>query len=188
MTARLLIFATALTSLGASTSAHEFTAGLPVAGPGSETRMAEIVAGFLLAADERDGHEGETSDGHLGGVDVQILLLPRGTGAGISGLFGHPAETPDVVIRFGANAALVVDIAPGTPVVEIGKLPPDQDWRQSEFAARYQATYGTPPTRDAAQGYNEARRLDMAIRPLDGLSPASAFHSAIASTKGGLKW
>ncbi len=188
MTPRFLIYASFLIGMGTSASAHEFTAGLHVARLGSETRLAEIVAGFLLAADERDGHEGETSDGHLGGVDVQVLLLPHDTGAEIPGLFGNPSQTPDVVIRFGAASPPFVNVAPRTLVVEAGKLPPDQDWRQSDFAARYLATYGRPPTRDAAQGYNEARRLDLAIRPLDGLSPRSKFEAAIASTQGGLEW
>ena len=188
MTFRFLIFAAFLAGVGTAASAHEFTAGLHVAGPGSEPRLAEIVAGFLLAADERDGHVGETSDGHLGGVDVQILPLPRESGAAISGLYGNPAQMPDVVILFGTGGLPVDNVAPGTPILEAGQLPPDQDWQQSEFAARYLATYGEPPTRDAAQGYNEARRLDLAIRPLDGLSPKSAFEAAIFSTQGGLKW
>ncbi len=92
MTPRFLIYASFLIGMGTSASAHEFTAGLHVAGLGSETRLAEIVAGFLLAADERDGHEGETSDGHLGGVDVQVLLLPHDSGAEIPGLFGNPVN------------------------------------------------------------------------------------------------
>ena len=188
MTPRFLIFAAFLAGMGTTASAHEFTAGLHVAGPDANSRLPEIVAGFLLAADERDGHPGETSDGHLGGVDVQVLLLPRGSGVGILGLYGNPSETPDVVILFDAASLPAMNVAPGTPVVEAGKLPPDQDWRQSDFAVRYLVTYGEPPTRDAAQGYNEARRLDLAIRPLDGLSPRSAFEAAIASTQVGLEW
>ncbi len=188
MTRLFRIFAAFLASVGTTASAHEFTAGLHVAGPGSGTRLAEIVAGFLLATDERDGHAGETSDGHLGGVDVQVLLLPRGSGAGIPGLYGNPAETPDVVILFGGSILPAELVPEGTPVVQAGQLPSAEDWRQSDFAARYLAVYGNPPTRDAAQGYNEARRLDLAIRPLDGLSPRSAFLVAIASTQGGLEW
>ena len=188
MTLRSLLFSAALVTAGATASAHEFTAGLHVSGPGSDTRRAEIIAGFLLAADERDGHPGETSDGHLGGVDVQVLPLPRGSGTGVPGLFGNPLESPDVVVMFDAASLSALDVAPGTPVVEVGKLPPDQDWQQSDFATRYLATYGSPPTRDAAQGYNEARRLDLAIRPLDGLSPGPEFATAIASSEGGLEW
>lgn len=188
MTRLFRIFAAVLASVGTTASAHEFTAGLHVGGSGSEARLAEIVAGFLLAADERDGHEGETSDGHLGGVDVQILPLPLDSGADIPGLYGNPAEMPDVLILFGEVGLPDEYVTPETPVVAAGDLPPDEDWRQSDFAARYLASYGQPPSRDAAQGYNEARRLDQAIRPLDGLAPRSAFESAIASTRGGLEW
>lgn len=188
MTPRFLILAAFLVSMGPGANAHEFTAGLHVPGPDANSRLPEIVAGFLLAADERDGHEGETSDGHLGGVDVQVLPLPRDSGASIPGLYGNPSQTPDVVVLFGDASGSTVSITPGTPTVETGGLPADQDWRKSDFAARYLATYGKPPTRDAAQGYNEARRLDLAIRPLDGLSPRAAFQAAIASTKGGVDW
>lgn len=188
MITRSLIFATFLAGMSTTANPHEFTAGLHVVGPDANLRLPEIVAGFLLAADERDGHEDETSDGHLGGVDVQILLLPRDNGIGISGLYDNPSETPDVVILFSAAGLPDLDIPPGTTVVEAGKLPRDQDWRQSDFAARYLVAYGEPPTRDAARGYNEARRLDIAIRPLDGLSPISEFEAAIASTQGGLEW
>ncbi|WP_165586928.1 hypothetical protein [Pseudaestuariivita atlantica] len=188
MIRRALIITALWAGTGGAVLAHEFTVGLYLEGPGSKARLAEIVAGFLLAADERDGHAGETSDGHLGGVDVQILPLPRGVGEDIAGLYGNPAQSPDVVIRFGSTRPSDIDIPPTTPVFEAGTLDPGQDWQQSDFAARYAATYGTSPTRDAAQGYNEARRLDMAIRPLDGLTPGPAFEAAILATAGGLEW
>ena len=54
-------------------SAHSSTAALLVVGEDREASLAEAVRGFLLAADERDGHANETSDGHLGGVDVHVL-------------------------------------------------------------------------------------------------------------------
>lgn len=182
-----LIFAGA-TLIGTTSwaAAHEFTAALYVSGPQAASRMAETVNGFLLAADERDGHANETSDGHLGGVDVQILPLPREIGAGVEGLYLSRAGAPDVVVVFGkADASALPD---GAVIVEAGVLPPDQEWQQSAFAKRYLAAYGTAPTRDAAQGYNAARRLDHAIRPLDGLSPAAEFSAAITSTAGGINW
>ncbi|WP_406871938.1 hypothetical protein WHT83_18035 [Aminobacter sp. P9b] len=61
-----LAFATAMLVAGPA-AAHEFTAAIVSFGEGREARLAEAVRGFLLAADERDGHAGETSDGHRAG-------------------------------------------------------------------------------------------------------------------------
>ena len=72
------VAATAAILAANAAAAHEFTAALYMTGEMREARLAEAVNGFLLAADERDGHSDETSDGHLGGVDVQVL--PRAAG------------------------------------------------------------------------------------------------------------
>ncbi|MDA7429207.1 hypothetical protein PGB28_12115 [Primorskyibacter aestuariivivens] len=174
--------------LASSAAAHEFTAGLLVTGSDAVPRLTEVVNGFLLAADERDGHANETSDGHLGGVDVQILPLPHGSGAGLTGLSGNPSQRPDVVVIFGDEPVQHAMLPPGVPIVRPGTLPPDTVWQQGNFADRYRAAYGRAPTRDAASGYNEARRLDHAIRPLDGLSPTDAFQTSIKATSGGTEW
>lgn len=186
MTLRKLTLSAVLVALGGWAAAHEFTAGLIVTGPRAPERLADVVNGFLLAADERDGHAEETSDGHLGGVDVQILPLPPEIGTGIKGLYRRRAGSPDVVVVFGNADAPT--LPPGALVVEAGALPPEPVWRQGKFASRYRAVYGKPPTRNAAQGYNEARRLDHAIRPLDGLAPAAEFRASIALTARGIDW
>ena len=85
-------------------SAHSFTAALLVVGEDREASLAEAVRGFLLAADERDAHANETSDGHLGGVDVHVLPLPRDAAALVEGLIGNPTEPGDVVVVFGTEA------------------------------------------------------------------------------------
>lgn len=188
MNARHLLSGAILAVAGTWAAAHEFTAGLVVAGPRAAPRLAEVVNGFLLAADERDGHAHETSDGHLGGVDVHVLPLPREAGAGIGGLLGNPSDPPDVVVVFGDAPVSPALLPPGIPVVRSGTLPPDAERERGDFAARYRAAYGSAPTRDAARGYNEARRLDLAIRPLDGLVPLRDFMAVIEATAGGLDW
>jgi hypothetical protein len=40
----------------------------------------------------------------------------------------------------------------------------------------------------AATGYHAARRLDVAIRPLDGVIPRAALEDAWRSTSSGLPW
>ncbi|WP_162232886.1 hypothetical protein [Cypionkella psychrotolerans] len=85
--------------------AHSFTAALIVAGDNREASLAEAVRGFLLAADERDGHSNETSDGHLGGVDVHVLPLTQDASGLVEGLIGTPTEPADVVVVLGPESA-----------------------------------------------------------------------------------
>lgn len=54
------------------------------------------------------------------------------------------------------------------------------------FAARYRLAHGTAPGAMAATAYHAARRLDAAIRPLDGVNPQSALEEAWRSTELGL--
>lgn len=173
--------------------AHEFTAAILVTGEESAERLAEAVDGFLLAADERDGHADETSDGHLGGVDVQVLPLPQQMAGQVKGLIGTPSALTDVVVVVGPAPEAVdglAPIGPDTIVMTVGKLP--RGWQDlagaTSFASRYVAKYGKAPTEAAAQGYNAARRLDVAIRPLDGLEPRAAVSSALAETEEGIEW
>lgn len=180
--------ALALTVTANMAAAHEFTAALLVTGENREARLAEAVNGFLLAADERDGHPGETSDGHLGGVDVQLLPLPAEAAGQVVGLVGTPRTPADVLVVIGPEP----DASPAFAgvVLRPGVLP--DGWAAendaSSFAARYQSTYGNPPTEAAALGYNVARRLDIAIRPLDGVAPAAALEAALAETASGIDW
>ncbi len=184
--------ALALTVTANMAAAHEFTAALLVTGENREARLAEAVNGFLLAADERDGHPAETSDGHLGGVDVQLLPLPAEAAGQVAGLVGTPRTPADVLVVIGPepDASAAASPAFAGVVLRPGVLP--DRWAAendaSSFAVRYQSTYGTAPTEAAALGYNAARRLDIAIRPLDGVAPAAALEAALAETASGMDW
>ncbi|MBA3909938.1 MAG: hypothetical protein C0524_08620 [Rhodobacter sp.] len=172
-------------------SAHSFTAALLVFGENREASLAEAVRGFLLAADERDGHASETSDGHLGGVDVQILPLPRDAAGLVEGLIGSPVEPADVVIVLGPEPAAseaAREYLSASTVLMQAMLPEgwDSDDRMDDFAARYRLAYGTAPGVMAATAYYAARRLDVAVRPLDGVSPQAALQAAWQSTEAGL--
>lgn len=176
-----------------SAAAHQFTAAILVVGEQRETRLAEAVRGFLLAADERDGHAGETSDGHLGGVDVQILPLQSEAAGQVTGLAGNPKPPASFVVVTDpeAEAGQALDgLGPETVRLRHGALP--QGWFGDEgagsFAARYRRAYGSAPTEAAAQGYNAARRLDLAIRPLDGITPQPALATALSDTQRGIAW
>ena len=172
-------------------SAHSFTAALLVVGEDREASLEEAVRGFLLAADERDGHANETSDGHLGGVDVHVLPLPRNAAGLVEGLIGTPGEPPDVVVVFGPEpaASATARAYQSESTVLVQDLLPagwEGDGRMDSFAARYRLAHGTAPSAMAATAYHAARRLDAAIRPLDGVNPQAALEEAWRSTELGL--
>lgn len=180
-------------SLSGPASAHAFTAALLVLGENRETRLAEAVRGFLLAADERDGHEGETSDGHLGGVDVHILPLPPEAASLVTGLSGAPVDPPDVVVVLdnAGSSGTDLEVDPGASVVIApGALP--AGWEQltltNGFVTRYRQAYGETPSETAALGYHAARRLDAAIRPLDGVAPRAELEAALRASQLGFQW
>lgn len=180
-------------ALSGNALAHSFTAALIVAGDNREASLAEAVRGFLLAADERDGHANETSDGHLGGVDVHVLPLPRDAAALVEGLIGKPTEPGDVVVVLGTEPAASEAVrkyqSNSTVLLQV-VLPVgwDSDVGTDSFVARYRLAYGTAPGLMAATGYHAARRLDVAIRPLDGVIPRAALEHAWRSSESGLPW
>jgi hypothetical protein len=174
-------------------SAHSITVGLLVVGEDVDASLAEAVRGFLLAADERDGHANETSDGHLGGVDVQLLPLPRDAAGLVEGLFGTSDEPTDVVIVIGAEPAAsdaARAYASASTVLRQFVLPDGWDSADGTdgFVSRYRLAYGATPGLMAATAYHAARRLDVAIRPLDGVVPEEALLNAWRSTESGLSW
>jgi hypothetical protein len=178
-------------ALSGIAAAHSFTAAILVVGETVEQDLAEAVRGFLLAADERDGHPNETSDGHLGGVDVHVLPLPREAAGLVEGLLGTPGEPPDVVVVLGTEPAASVTArayqSEGIVLVQ-DVLPAgwEGETQMDSFEARYRLSHGTAPSAMAATAYHAARRLDAAIRPLDGVSPQAALEDAWRSTESGL--
>lgn len=191
---RGLAFAAAMLAAGPA-AAHEFTAAILSVGEGREARLAEAVRGFLLAAEERDGHAGQTSDGHIGGVDVNILPLPAEAAGAVGDLNGRPDATPHVVVVVGPEkeaSTAMAEASANSAVLRPGTLPARAVWTDAaaadSFAERYRSAYGTAPTEAAAEGYNAARRLEVAIRPLDGTEPRAELASALAKTEAGIDW
>ena len=175
-------------------AAHEFTVAIVGDGLAAETatQVAEVVRGFVVATDEHDGHIDETSDGHLGGLDIQIWVLPPEGAAAVNELVGDPSNPADIALLLGPvpSAMGIGDAALGlrTIFVRPGILPPQETREASGFARRFTALFGRAPTLAAAQGYNAARRLDRAIRPLDALEPRLAIEAALIETEGEIDW
>lgn len=190
-TAGALVLGAAIAVMSAGlAAAHEFTAAIIGGDAVAETEIAEVARGFIVATDERDGHSAETSDGHLGGLDVQIRVVPRSAAGAISALVGSPSDPAAIalVLDPGSVEAGASVIGPDTIVFGPGTLPSRDLQAASGFARRFEALFGRTPTEAAAQGYNAARRIDAAIRPLGGLAPRAGIEAALAGTAAGIDW
>ncbi|UCH75974.1 MAG: hypothetical protein JSU82_09230 [Rhodospirillales bacterium] len=171
-------------------AAHSFNVGLIVATDApTQAQLREVRDGFLLAAAERDGHPDQESDGHLGGLDVYLFVtdLARAAPHGVRELLGR--EQIDILAVLGPDRA-VAEIRPlldgARPVLlGPGRLP---STIPSTFRESFESAFGYAPGPHAAAGYNAARRIDAAVRPLDGVDDTAALRQSFAATRDGLSW
>jgi hypothetical protein len=175
--------------------AHQFKVVLVV--PATEAGMAEALElqnGFVLATTERDGHPDEVSDGHLGGLDVYVTVLggTEETAAGIEAMAGR--EAVDIVAAL-APAGDVEALERRLDGLGIALLLPGEtpfgnsgDPAVRKFASAYGAAYGDEPGPAAAQGYNAARRIDVAVRGQGGADDATGLSRSFESTAKGFSW
>lgn len=176
--------------------AHSFSVGILATGDGAETRLASAVRGVLIASAERDGHPDETSDGHIGGLDVHVVPLPEAVAAGIEGLRGTRPPVLDFLLLLDGKSperpqpGTLPGLTPETIILHPGELP--ETWqdpgRAQSFAARFRAAHGRDPDRAVAEGYNAARRIDLAVRPLDGVTDRAELVRSLAGTEDGIAW
>ncbi len=191
-----LLLAASFVALPNAARAHSFTVALHAVGANQPATLASAIRGMRLAATERDGHADETSDGHLGGLDLFILPWPTEVTHGITWLKGAPQNKPDIIVVIGPpDAAAPAIQASQTKAVAIGSgvLPADAYWLNEDtapqaFAARFRAAYGVAPDRQAAAGYNAARRIDLAVRAQGGVTDRDDLAEALANTAKGIGW
>jgi len=185
---RACVLALAVLFAATGVQAHSFSLAVVAVGDGAAVQLDSAVKGILLATRERDGHANEESDGHLGGLDVYIVLRPSDTAQATNGLVGASPAIVDIAVVLGPDAAAeraVAEFEDPTVVIRPGTLAAES---ANDFATRYETTYGTAPDRAAAEGYNAARRVDLAVRPLGGVEDRDALIAALAETSGGIKW
>ncbi len=176
-----------LAALGAPAAAHEFNLALVVP-PGSDaqTRRDDMRTAFLIASRERDGHAAETSEGHLGGMDVQLELI------GEDKLDDLAALRPDFVLAplWSRDAPALAGLETALDAVlltqaEIEARPaPDMleaDAAQGydRFDARFMAATGRAPDAAAVATYLAARWVDRAVRPLAAVTDRAALRRAL---------
>ncbi|SFE51680.1 hypothetical protein SAMN04488523_1085 [Sulfitobacter brevis] len=176
-------------------SAHSFVVTLDATAAAEPLNLASAIQGMRVAASERDSHAAETSDGHLGGIDLFIRVQPVDAAEGITWLKGAPTTAATVIVDFsGPDVAPSRIAADGTLVITPGKLPPAEIWSgnalssPNSFAARYHAAYDGAPDRQAAQGYNAALRIDRAVRDSGGLHDIEALRKTLDRSTDGIDW
>ncbi len=145
---------------------------VPVSGPQAAAGK-QARDGFLFAARERDGHPDETADGHLGGLDVFLLIVDSnaGTGAVVAKLGDLAGRAADDVARIVAPAEMLAAIrrqVGGAEMVVIdlaAAIPANvRTMAGRPFGAAFEAAFGYAPTSAAFAGYTAARQIDTAVR------------------------
>ncbi len=168
MKARLIFACAWLVASAPVALAHSFNVVIAVPDAVSQQTRDEMSAAFLIASEERDGHDNQESDGHLGGLDVYLTLSALRDTRRIA------AADPDIV-----SLPLNGDAAAGDAVVLgalslaspqaiaflAGAAGPGFD----PFARRFAARLGRAPGPEAAAAYVAARRIDLAVRALGGV-------------------
>jgi hypothetical protein len=155
--------------------AHSFNVALVL--PASNPEAKQFHMGFLLAARQRDAHADETADGHLGGLDVYINVVSEQA----------VADNTDIVVDFtvpqGSDTASAIWLQLGqSPFAQIDR--PDV----TRFISSYKAAYGTAPSTDAAQGYNAAWRIAVAVRAQGGVEDKAMLLQSFSNTAQDFTW
>ncbi len=188
-----LIFETAF--VGNPALAHRFDVVLVIPmSDGVSTQGQQILDGFMLATAERDGHPGQESDGHLGGLDVYVTVID-GKGNITADIERLTAQGEiAIVAAFGTKTTLsllkrLLD-GTGTALLLPGQSPfSDSDLSAvAAFISAYEKNYGIRPSSDAAQGYNAARRIDTAVRAQGGADDTASLLRIFRETAHGFAW
>ena len=183
------IIAITATMVPKSAQAHSFSLALVSGETSGPERLEAAIRGVLLASDERDGHSDETSDGHLGGLDVYLSVFPAPAAGSIAGLKNVAQSGFDIAIELEPGA-IGATFAPDPRAVVIGPGTSDgvPQAAMARFARAFQSAYGVAPDSAARAGYNAARRIDLAVRALGGVGDRAALTRALAASEAGLDW
>jgi hypothetical protein len=168
MIRKTLLAGACLMALAPAAWAHSFNVVMVVPDDLAQGVRDDMAAAFLVASEERDGHANEESDGHLGGLDVYITLAAMGDRARID------AADPDILALLLAGDARSGD-AVILRAMDAGS-PQATDLLNSAagagfapFATRFSDRAGRTPGVEATAAYLAARRIDLAVRELEGV-------------------
>ena len=188
--------------LASQSNAHSFNVVLvvPLSGAAIEDGKS-FRDGFSLAARERDGHPGEESDGHLGGLDVYLHIadINEARLAGLDAILRQTEIAILVLAESGESIDETLDqLDPGNSILlKPGRLPfadfpqqgaAGQNPKVKAFITAFESAYGYRPTEAAARGYNSGRRIDAAVRQLGGVEDRQSLDRALLQTGTGFDW
>lgn len=186
---RVLIF---LSVVSVTVQAHEFTVLIVSSFTGPEATIGKSVRdGFLVASAEQDGHPEETSNGHLGGLDVHLRNF-NSTSSNFINDLKHRINQEDVdmvvVVQQESSSNKVFAKLKNMDVVLVStrKLPftglPATAPTADKFVQDFRLRFSYEPDRFAAQGYQLARRIADAVRPFDSVADKSALRQRLESS------
>jgi len=173
--------------------AHSFKVMLVLPAPTAAASQARpLREGFMLATTQRDSHPDQESDGHLGGLDVYVNVVEEHKI--VPSDFERSVTQSDIVVVFGSakTQSLVKEfvremrpilLVPGQSAFSNPALP-----GVAAFITAFEAAYGETPSQPAAQGYNAARRIDLAVRAQGGVEDIAALRRSFAQTMRDFTW
>jgi hypothetical protein len=172
--------------IAAPVQAHSFDTVVIAPNDDPATR-AEMKTAFLLASAERDSHENEESDGHLGGLDVYLTILDVAEVGALDTMRPHfvavplaasDSETvPATIAQTGA--VLVPPLANDTPEA-MEYLRRASDPALAPFSQRFFTLTGHLPGPIALATYVSARRMDGAVRKVGHVNDLEQLKALIA--------
>ncbi len=185
----------AVVSGGGAALAHSFNVALviPLSG-GAEAEDRQVLAGFMLATAERDGHPDQESDGHLGGLDVYVSVIDGSGDIANAVRYAARRGRADIFVVFGPEStrSLVGELLKNTGAV---LLPPVQSpFSNPEapgvaaFISAYEREHGARPSTGAARGYNAARRIAAAVRAQGGAGDKGTLRSHFLKSARDFTW
>lgn len=167
-------------------AAHEFDLLLLAPDDATGADLEAMRAAFLIAARERDGHPAETSEGHLGGMDVQLTLASPSAGAGVAGRAYDivaspfaPADDPRVATLAAPGDSAILDKG-SIAALTAGDRPGGDGAGPAPFADRFRAETGGDPGPAAEAAYLAARAIDRALRPLGAVDDRAALRRSFS--------
>lgn len=164
--------------IAAPAFAHEFDLLLLAPAEASPSDLDNMRAAFLIASHERDNHPDETSEGHLGGMDVQLTLAridEVDAGAAPDFVLAPFAalDDPQVIAVAAASDAVIVDQAVSARVA------PEEPTDLAPFADRFLAETGRAADSAALAVYRAARVVDLVVRPLGSVDDRLSLRRAL---------
>ena len=175
--------------------AHSFNVVLVIDSVDSASNQgSELVDGFLLATAERDSHPSQESDGHLGGLDVYLTVIMVTSSpakaieeivqnANIDIVAAMVREPVQAMISQGLDSENIAFLVPGKTPFSDSRRP-----GVAAFISAYESKYDTSPSLRAAQGYNAARRIDLAVRSQGGIESKALLLQSFMETESSFAW